>query len=48
MLDLATISDQDIKNDDTVFFLFNKETGSEREELQVEALGRVLAVEHHE
>ena len=47
MLDLATVSDQEIKNDDIVYFLFLKETGSEREEIQLEALART-AVENHE
>ena len=37
MLDLATISDQEIKNDDVLYLLFAKEAGG-WEELQVDVL----------
>lgn len=38
LVDLATISDQEIKNDDVVYFLFPKEAGSGWEEINVETL----------
>jgi hypothetical protein len=37
LVDLATISDQEIKNDEVIYMLFAKETGG-WEDLQVEAL----------
>lgn len=38
LVDLATVSDQEIKNDDTIFMLFPKETGGGWEEINVETL----------
>jgi hypothetical protein len=38
LLDLATVSDQEIKNDDVVYMVFQKETGSGWEDLQVDTL----------
>lgn len=35
-MDLATISDQEIKTDDVVYMVFAKETGGGWEELQVD------------
>lgn len=36
-VDAATISDQEIKNDDIIYLIFAKETGGGFEELQVDA-----------
>ena len=38
LLDLATVSDQEIKNDDVVYMVFTKETGGGWEELHVDTL----------
>ena len=38
LVDAATISDQEIKNDDVVYFVFVKETGSGFEDIQCETL----------
>mmetsp|Transcript_4053 Transcript_4053/g.6282 ORF Transcript_4053/g.6282 Transcript_4053/m.6282 type:complete len:107 (-) Transcript_4053:145-465(-) len=38
LLDMATVSDQEVKNDDILYFVFQKETGSGFEELQVDSL----------
>jgi len=38
LLDLATISDQEIKNDDVVYYVFQKEGGGGWEEINCEAL----------
>ena len=37
LVDLATVSDQEIKNDDIVYMLFPKESGGGFEEISVEA-----------
>lgn len=37
-MDLATVSDQEIKNDDIVYMVFMKETGGGWEELQVDTI----------
>jgi len=38
LVDLATVSDQEIKNDDVIYMVFARETGTGWEELQVDAL----------
>ena len=38
LVDLATISDQEIKNDEVIYMVFAKENGGGWEDLQVEAL----------
>lgn len=38
LVDLATISDQEIKTDDIVYMVFAKETGGGWEELQVDQI----------
>lgn len=38
LVDLATLSDQEIKNDDVVYMVFIKENGSGWEDLQVDSL----------
>ena len=38
LVDLATISDQEIKNDEVIYMVFAKESGGGWEDLQVEAL----------
>lgn len=40
LLDLATVSDQEIKNDDVLYLVFAKENGGGFEELVVETLAR--------
>ena len=35
---MATVSDQEVKNDDVVYMVFAKETGTGWEELQVDTL----------
>ena len=35
---MATVSDQEIKNDDVLYMVFAKETGTGWEELQVDTL----------
>mmetsp|Transcript_35579 Transcript_35579/g.36274 ORF Transcript_35579/g.36274 Transcript_35579/m.36274 type:complete len:107 (+) Transcript_35579:136-456(+) len=37
LVDLATISDQEIKNDDVMYMVFSKESGSGWEDLQVDS-----------
>jgi hypothetical protein len=37
LLDMATVSDQEVKNDDILYFLFTKDSGGGWEEIQVEA-----------
>lgn len=39
LVDLASISDQEIKNDDVVYMAFAKEVGGGFEEIQVDHLG---------
>ena len=39
LVDLATISDQEIKSDDVVYMVFAKETGGGWEDLQVDSYG---------
>eukprot|EP00604_Paraphysomonas_vestita_P002227 CAMPEP_0174820542 /NCGR_PEP_ID=MMETSP1107-20130205/4448_1 /TAXON_ID=36770 /ORGANISM="Paraphysomonas vestita, Strain GFlagA" /LENGTH=68 /DNA_ID=CAMNT_0016036099 /DNA_START=226 /DNA_END=432 /DNA_ORIENTATION=+ len=39
LLDMATVSDQEVKNDDVLYFVFAKESGG-WEELQVDSLTR--------
>ncbi len=38
LVDLATISDQEIQNDDVIYMLFAKEVGGGWEDLQVDVL----------
>ena len=38
LVDLSTLSDQEIKNDDVVYMVFTKENGSGWEELHVDVL----------
>lgn len=38
LVDLATVSDQEIRNDDVIFMAFAKETGTGFEEVQVDTL----------
>ena len=38
LVDMATVSDQEIKNDDIVYMVFVKETGSGFEEIAVDNL----------
>ena len=38
MLDMATISDQEIKNDDVLYLVFQKSPGGGWEDLQVDVL----------
>ena len=38
LLDLATISDQEIKTDDVIYMVFQKETGGGWEDIQVDTL----------
>jgi hypothetical protein len=38
LVDLATISDQEIKNDEVIYMVFAKENGGGWEDVQVEAL----------
>jgi len=42
-VDAATISDQEIKNDDIVYMIFAKETGGGFEELQVDSFAAIGA-----
>ena len=37
-VDLATVSDQEVRNDDVLYMVFPKETGSGWEELQADTL----------
>lgn len=39
LLDMATVSDQEVKNDDILYFIFAKESGG-WEDLQVDTLTR--------
>lgn len=37
LLDMATVSDQEVKNDDILYFLFTKDSGGGWEDIQVES-----------
>lgn len=37
---MATVSDQEIKNDDAIYYIFQKDSGVGWEEIQVETLAR--------